>query len=248
MKKELLITFGITFLFLGIAVQPSLATVQPEQKIDIESKDYLFQTIIDIANNPDVKNLLEQYENDLFRVDVDRSVYRKILLRNPKLFFNTLFTKPSMSVEYIDKCYNRGIQITNIIGEDKSLEMIESIDIKDTEVIDKLNYIIKNDNELSDKITMLKETNKELKLDSPLKFHPILCAFLILIFIPLLILMLPFAILGVILGALIYNFPEIDNLIDKFPQIFIPIAIVSMIFLTYLIIFLGLANEVCSFY
>ena len=35
MNKNILLTVGITFLFLGLAVQPSVATVQPKQ-IDVE--------------------------------------------------------------------------------------------------------------------------------------------------------------------------------------------------------------------
>ena len=55
---------AVIILFLGLAIQPSVA-VQPETDIDIEPKDYLFQTIIDIANNPDVKDIhyfLESYQ------------------------------------------------------------------------------------------------------------------------------------------------------------------------------------------
>ena len=58
---------GVIVLFLGVAVQPSIATVQPEQEINVEPKDYLFQIIINIANNPNVKGLFKQTKfNDLF--------------------------------------------------------------------------------------------------------------------------------------------------------------------------------------
>ena len=64
-KKNALISttlvFGVILLLIGIGIQPAIATIETkEEKIDIEPKDYLFQTIIDIANNPDVKELVEQ--------------------------------------------------------------------------------------------------------------------------------------------------------------------------------------------
>ena len=58
---------GVIVLFLGVGIQPSITTVQPrsekavqikEKTIDVKPKDYLLQTITNISNNPDVKDLL----------------------------------------------------------------------------------------------------------------------------------------------------------------------------------------------
>jgi len=166
---------AVILLLIGLAIQPSVA-VQPE--VDVEPKNYLFQTIIDIANNQDVKNLLEQQGYDLFKVDIDKSVYRKILFRNPQLLRSIIFTKPSLTYEYLDKTYNNGIEITNIIGQDKALELIESIEVSDTEVFDGFNNIISKDEELSNRLTTLKDLNNELKQDAPLENYSKLCAIL----------------------------------------------------------------------
>ncbi len=149
----------VILLFVGVAVQPSIATVK--QEVDVEPKDYLFQTIIDIVNNPNVKNLLEQYKYELFKVDIDRSVYRKIFFKNPRLFSSLIFTKPSLSIEYLEKCYTRGIEITSIIGEDKALEMIESIRIINLKVFDELSNIFTRNEELSKRISAFQVLNKD---------------------------------------------------------------------------------------
>ena len=60
-----ILVIGILILFIGLAVQPSVA-VDPEKEIKGEHKDYLFQTILDIANNPEVKELLDKYKFNLF--------------------------------------------------------------------------------------------------------------------------------------------------------------------------------------
>ncbi len=188
MKQRIIskgLAVAVILLFLGVGIQPAIATVEPKEDfIDIEPKDYLFQTIIDIANNPDVKELLEQYKYNLFKIDIDRSIYRKIFFRNPRLFFNTIFTKPSMTIEYLDKCYNKGLDITNILGEDESLEIIENVEITDRKLFDELNNIITKDEELSNRLVTLKEMNSELKSVSPFWDHPIICSILFLIYDP----------------------------------------------------------------
>ena len=175
MHKNIPLVVGITILFLGLAIQPSVATVQPEKETDVEPKDYLFQIIINIANNPDVKNLLEQYNHNLFTSDYDyRNAFLQLLFKKPRLLFNVLFTKPSITYNYLDKSYNRGIEITNIIGEDNVLDMIASIEVTNPELFNEFNNIIMNDEELSGRLATLKEINKEYVSDLSWGF-PIIC-------------------------------------------------------------------------
>ena len=76
-----------------------------------------------------------------------------------------LFTKPSMSIEYLNKCYNNGIEIANILGEDKTLEITENVEVTDTKWLDELNDIISKDVELSDRLATSIEKNKEVNSD-----------------------------------------------------------------------------------
>ena len=91
------------------------------------------------------------------------------------------FTKPSITYEYLDKYYDTGIEITNILGEDKALEIIETIKFTDTKILDELNNIIINDKKLSYKLFKLNEMNKELKPDTPYIDKLILCGILFII-------------------------------------------------------------------
>ncbi|KYK21653.1 hypothetical protein AYK21_04590 [Thermoplasmatales archaeon SG8-52-2] len=184
---------GVIFLFIGLGVQPAFAKVETEEEIiEVDPKDYLFQTIIDIANNPDVKELLEQYNHNLLTSDYDyNSVYRQLLLRNPRLLYSMLFTKPSITSKYLDKCYNNGIDVSNIIGEDKVLEIVDVIKISDTRIFNELNNIIMNDEELSGKIVILKEIKEESKYFTPWEYSPLFCFVLYLIMIVLFLTGLP---------------------------------------------------------
>jgi hypothetical protein len=185
MNKSIL-AFIITILLFGVSIQSSIATDQPEKEIDIkaEPKEYLFQTIIDMSNNLDIKGVLEKYNHNLFFSDYDyKDLFSKLLFRNPRLLFNILFSKPSITYEYLSKCYNKGIEITSILGEDIALEIINSIEVIDIELLDELDIIFLKNDELSSKIDTLKEMNKELNPDFPFDKHPIICSILGLMFI-----------------------------------------------------------------
>lgn len=176
------LVFVIIVLLISVTFPPSIAIIQHEEVIiDISPKDYLFQTIIDIVNNPDIKELLEQHNSDLLNVDINRNIYCKILFRDPRLFFNILFTRPSMMFNYLDKCYNNGIEIINILGEDKALEIMESMEFTDTRVLNELNNIIMNNEELFERITILEKLNDKTYPDLPFGFNPIICAVLYVI-------------------------------------------------------------------
>ena len=186
--------------------------------VDIEPKDYLFQSIIDIVNNPDVKSIFGQYNNDLFKFDIDRNVYRRILYRNPRLIFSLLSTKPFINYELLDKCYNQGFEITNILGEDKTIEILESLEINNLEMFEKLNNKITKYIDLPNKIKNLIKMNED---------NVIICSILFLIFIP--------GMIGVEIFGYIYNLnPKgtIWSIVFSPPLLlFCTIAIISLLFL-----------------
>ena len=216
---------GVIVLFVGVGIQPAIATVKQETEIEIEPKDYLFQTIIDIANNPEVKELLEKYKYDLFKIDIDRKIYRKLFLRNPRLMFNTLFSKPSITIGYLNKCYNQGIEITKILGEDKVLEIIENVEVTDRMLFDELNDIISKDEILSGRFAILEEMNRGLKPDLPFIEDPVICGILtilgtigLLFFIPVII----------FFGLSVLSFSIFKN-IQIIGYIFVDLCIISLI-------------------
>jgi hypothetical protein len=192
MKK--IIVIGVIALFVSVGIQPAFA-VESNVSVDnikieedIEPKDYLFETIIEIANNPEVKELFKKYSHNMFKFNNDyKAINRQILFKNPRLLFSMLFAKPKMTNEYLNLVYNQGCKIVNIIGEDEALEMIESVKISNPEIFDKLDNIIMNNEEISNRISTLEIMNEELKPDKPLEVDPIVCAKLFLLFLASLI-------------------------------------------------------------
>lgn len=170
-KKAVVIS--VIIMFLGICVYPVIAS-HPKQSpkiisndeinygIDTEPKEYLFQTIIDITNNPEVNLLFETTKNDgeciHYNFDI-RSVFQKILFNKPLLIFSMIFSKPSITHTYLETNYYRGCEINNILGEENSNKIVDSIEITNTEFFKNLNDIIMDNEELYDKIISLATIN-----------------------------------------------------------------------------------------
>lgn len=184
---------GVIFLFLGIAVQP-ITSIDIEQysnskqieKIkqlnNDEAKDYLFETIIKIANNNDVKDFLDQYEDKIISSDFDfKGLFKMLLVKNPLLIFSILFTRPSMTYDFLEDIYNKGVEIVNIFGEDKVIEITKSSNFINKEIINELIYKTKDKKELSLKINELERLNSESKKDSPFQNLSVICAILIIL-------------------------------------------------------------------
>jgi hypothetical protein len=206
-KKGLVVV--IIVLFIGLASKPAVSKVEPREET-FDQKNFLFQTIIDISNNPEVNNLFEENKNKdrIFNCDYNfENVYPKLIFRNPRLIFSLLFSKPSMTFEYLNLVYNQGCELITIIGEEEALDIIYSVEIRNPEFFNDLNTIILNDEELSNRISKLREMNRELKTDSPFQYDPTICAIIDIVFIPRLI----------VIGAIILM---LSPIYDLFPLLY----------------------------
>jgi hypothetical protein len=162
MKKNMLsktLVIGVVVLFIAVSSQSAIAIDIPEKE-EIEPKDYLFETIINIANNPEIQDLLEENKNNIDNLDFNNKyIFRQIFFKNPELLFSMVFTKPKTTTQYLDKSYNQGIELIDIFGEEKALEILDSVKITNTELLDDINDIIMDDEDLSLRISTLIEMN-----------------------------------------------------------------------------------------
>jgi len=199
MKKEWLVktlVLGIVALFISVSYQPIIAektlSVEKESNNDNvsfeEVKEYLFQTLIDISNNQRVKEFLNEHKHDLITNNNNNYNYKnavkKILLQKPKLLKSILFTKPKMTYEYLEKNYNKGLDIIDILGEEESLDIVESVKIVNPELLVELKNIIANDEKLSNRISVLEEMNNNLISKLNFSDNPIICNILAILFLP----------------------------------------------------------------
>jgi len=229
MKKNMYLIIGITIMLIGVIIQPSIAKLQPKEEINTDPKEYLIQTLIDIINNPDVKEILEQSDIELIDRNINlREIFLKLLYGCPRVLISTLFTIPRFSTEYLDFVYNNGCEIVKIIGEEDALTIIESVKFKNPETFENINDVIEDNSELYEKIFTLSSINNDLKLDSPYPKRPIICATLTIIFVPLLI-------IGEIFFELFRNFNDLFPLLEEFFLLFCDVSF--SLFLYFMILF-----------
>lgn len=163
MKKDFLsktLVMCTVLLFIGVGTQSAFA-VEITEKEEIQPKDYLYETIIAISNNPDVQNLFEEHKNNIDFEFNNKYIFRQLLFRSPEIFWPMVFTKTKTTTQYLDVSYNQGIEIVNIFGEEMALDMLDSVEITYSQLLDDLNNIIENDEELSNRVSTLIELNNE---------------------------------------------------------------------------------------
>lgn len=166
----------LMLLLIGLAFQPAVSTHEIKNE-ESEPKKYLFETIIEFSKNPDGKNFLNNIEPNDINLNINtRAVFFKILLKNPSLITSMWFKKPIMSYNYFSFVYEKGIEAVKIIGEEKSIEIVNSLAIQNPKIIDDLKNVIDNDKELSQRISTLGIMNNEEKPDEPFADNPVVCA------------------------------------------------------------------------
>ena len=164
MKKNSVI--GVSFAVVGLFVLASFTSVvgvqivessnQEVKNDEIDQKELLLEAIVEIANNPEVKELLEQVDYELFDSDYNyRSALFKLLIFKPRVLLFMFFTRPKMNTNYLNKAYNNGVEIANVLGEEEALEMIESIEITNPQIFNDMTEIISNNPELNNRIEQL---------------------------------------------------------------------------------------------
>jgi hypothetical protein len=234
MKEDILrkiLVIGSIVILLGVGVHPVIAEESIGQENCSEKnwqdeKAYLFQTFIDVVNNPSVEKLLEQSREELknkiiYDIDGNR-IIKKILLEKPGMLFTMLFTKPSISYNYLNKLYNQGIELVNILGEDEVLEIAESINFNNEEFVQDLNLIIKNDEILSKKVLTLEEMNV-FKSDAQSWSFPIICTILLFNWLSIAITSLVIQTILIILQFIpIINeiYPQVADILNKIESMF----------------------------
>jgi hypothetical protein len=162
MNKDLLcktIVIGIILLLISVGFQSAIAVDIPEKE-EIEPKDYLFDTIIELNNHQDFQDILREYGYNIFTYELDNKyIFRNLLFKNPELLSSIVFTKTEMTSQYLEKVYSQGTKLVEIFGEEKFLELLDSVEISNPEIFNDMRNIVLNDKELSDRVSTLSELN-----------------------------------------------------------------------------------------
>ena len=166
MKKKILIGSIIAVVLLTLVsfssvVGYSSVKNNPENTIitdewDFEyCKDYLFETIVEIANNPEAKELINSNNPNLFSTNSDFRYNPMVPLRR---------NDNRLSVESLEILYNNGLTLIDKLDEDKGSEILSSMEFENSEFYEQLYTIIMSDDELSERVNSLIEMNEKSEL------------------------------------------------------------------------------------
>jgi hypothetical protein len=171
-------------------------TVQSSnQKIindEINQKELLFQTIVDIANNKEIQKVI-----------LGSEITGKRFF-GPGMKFST-FTSPVLTEKSLKHAYTMGVLLTKIMSKSKMHLMIKQFQVNNQGVQKEINAVIEKDAKLKGKMTQLSNSKCDCGNDNTTTWtFPIICTLLIPLWWFSLFLYFVFGItfLGEIMGAI----------------------------------------------
>ena len=179
MKKIPLI--GISIIAVVLLVLGSLTNVVGYQNIqssnqigikdEVNTKELLFQTILDMCNNKEIQKIILKSQirkDELFNQDV-----RFLILNAPVLTKNQL-----KQMNYI------GLMLSKIISESKMHSMIEQYQLNNQVMQNEISAVIEKDSTLKGEMTQLSNSKCNCENDNTTTWRfPILCTFLFFLFV-----------------------------------------------------------------
>ena len=198
-----------------------------------EGKNLLFDTIIEISNIDEVESLLinNKWDNNFSLIqfsdnyDYNQFVF-KLFRNDPFLFFSLIFTKPEISERYLEYIYEKGCVFLEIYGEEEINRFINSVSIKDKDILNQISYILSNNDIIKNNICNLTFINNENITELYILDYPIICSIVFIIYgIGLFIYLMGSVIpgdgildyMGVILAFFIYDIGDIFDCWDWVP-------------------------------
>jgi hypothetical protein len=175
MKKYPLI--GISIVAVVILILGSLSNVvgfqtvqssnQKAMNTEVDQKELLFQTILDIANNKEIQKIILKSQMNgkgLFNPDVRLSVYK-----------NPVLTKNQLKHMYLI-----GLMLSKIISKSKIHSMVEQYQVNNQGIQNEINGVIEKDVTLNGEITQLSNSKCDCENENTTVWRfPVICLLLL---------------------------------------------------------------------
>ena len=161
-----LVSFSSVVGYSSVKSNPSNTIITDE--LDFEyCKDYLFETLVEISNNEDVKDLTNSNNQNLLPTNPNH----RLLMP-----FRRNTNKVSLSVEHLDFLYNIGLKIIDRLGEEKVAEIMENVETYKPDYADELFTTIMGNGELRERIYTLNRMNSNEVSIADFEEYPVICS------------------------------------------------------------------------
>jgi hypothetical protein len=204
MQKDPL--FGICIITTVLLVLGSLTNVVGYQMVqslnkkiikdNIDQKELLFKTIIDIANNKEIQNIIQKSESKGVLKRFLQESNTKLLLMKIKMRFNVFLPSPPfLTKRYLEYVNNMSLRLFKIFDTSKIHSILEQFRVDSQMIQKEIVAVIEKNNELNKKIEQLSDLPCECEKDkTTIWSFPVICTFLVPLFIFALVLGIKFQI------------------------------------------------------
>lgn len=170
MKKNPLITICfivVVFLILNsflnvVGYQTIQSTNQNAVNEEVNQRELLFQTIVDIANNKEIQRII-------FKSQMSGGIFR-----NPDVKF-------SLSKNLLKQMYFMGLILSKTISKSRMLSMIGKYQSNNQEIQTKISTVIQKDVTLNGEINQLSILKCDCENDNTFWHFPVICTILTII-------------------------------------------------------------------
>jgi len=192
MQKNYLIgvsIFAMVLLVLGsltnvVGYQAVQSSNQKLLKDEIDQKELLFQTIIDIVNNKEIQNIIQKYEikssliNSLHKPGLILSLMKS---RTP---FKISSLSSFLTKNFLEYTYRMGVKLSMTIDVSKMHSIIQRYQMSNQEVQKEISTVIENNANLKAEITQLSSLNCDCEKNNAMNWSfPVICNILAFIFV-----------------------------------------------------------------
>jgi hypothetical protein len=191
MKKYPLI--GVSIVAVIVLIVASLSNVVGFQTVqssnqnvikdEVDQKELLFQTILDIANNKEIQQIIL------------KSQISRVGFLNPDARYS-VFNTPVLTKNQLKHMYVIGLLLSKIISKSKMLSMVEQYRVSNQGMQKEITAVIQKDATINGEITQLSNSKCDCENDNTTGWNfPIFCAILsvILLFLIFIIVKLPYS-------------------------------------------------------
>jgi hypothetical protein len=163
-------------------------------KDEVDQKELLFQTIIDLAKNKDIQSIIQKSE---IKENLEKSLQvpgAKLLMFELRLRFFMVLPPPQvLTKNYLDYAYKVSLRRLKNFDASRFNPILENLKVNNQEIQKEITAIIEKNNTLNKEIGQLSDLNCNCENDSTANWNfPIIC----LLLFPLVYISIGFYLMG----------------------------------------------------
>ena len=179
MRKHLLIGINIAVVcVLSFTSLSSIVSVQMVQsmnikviKDEVDQKELLFQTLVDIAHNKEIQQIILKYQ-------INRGGFFTPEGRHP------LFSDPVITKKQLKQIYTVGLALSKTLSKSKIHTMVEQHQVNNQEMQQEISAVFEKNEALGKEIAQLSDLTCDCEKGNTTAWHyPIICTLLLPFFI-----------------------------------------------------------------